>query len=162
MAPRQVTFKGDVAGPECEGLLDLAESLRLGAELKADAGRCWLNALRAVTPDGPFRYVEGFGVTSLGIPFEHGWLLRSEKDTPPVLIDPTLYCFSLAGFAIPTRYVPAFVWDPEKCLAQAVEQKHLPLAGKHKKTSLDCQEKVNGVWYDALARCFPKRDKVIY
>lgn len=162
MLPRFVTFLGDVAGPEDEGRLDLAESLSLGAQVNAELRLCWLNALRAVTPDGPFRYVEGFGVTSLGIPFEHGWLLRSEKDTPPVLIDPTLHAFSLAGFAVPTRYVPAFVWDPEKCLAQAVEQKHLPLAGKHKKTSLDCQEKVNGVWYDALARCFPKRDKVIY
>lgn len=159
MKPRIVTFLGDVAGPEDEGLLDLSESLRLGAELGADGGRCWLNALRAVTPGCPFWYVEGFGVTSLGIPFEHGWLLRPEKNAPPVLIDPTLHAFSLAGFAVPVRYVPAFVWDPEKCLAQAVEQKHLPLSGKHRRIVLNCQETVNGVWYDALVRCF--KDKVI-
>lgn len=155
-------FLGVPADPGHLAPLDLSRSLVAGARVEAKVGRCWGNALRALCFDGPNLYVEGYGVTDLGIPFEHGWLLRVREGDPHVVVDPTLSAFARAGFAVPARYIPAFVWSATDFLTQAVKEKRVPLSLNCPNIVIKPHGSVREIWHAALVCCFERKDFASY
>lgn len=147
---RVVTFRGQLAGPQHVGDLDVLVSTEAGKLVHAQLGKCYLNALRCasfVDGDEGF-YVEGYGVLR-GIPLQHGWLVVDGK-----VIDPTVAAFR--DGVMFDQYVPVLVWSIEGMAAQASEQGVMPLGdwfigGWESSATLGRQE-IGMAWQTAALR----------
>ena len=147
---RMVTFRGQLAGPQYVGELDVLVSTEAGKLVRARLGDCYRNALRCaafVAGDATF-YVEGYAVVH-GVPIEHGWLVVEGK-----VIDPTVVAFT--DGVMFDQYVPVLVWSMEDMAAQASEQGVMPLGdwfvGGWQSSATLAREEIGMAWQTAALR----------
>jgi hypothetical protein len=147
-------------------MLDVALSRDVGMLVRAEQKACWRNAvlgLATLVNDHPQAvYVEGYVLTDIGLPMEHGWIeLPDER-----VVDPTIHC--TPHLALIRGYYPGkrFSYsDVMKHLRR--RQRHLPTyAQDSRRWTADHQRGMEaaymelGMTEDQLDLFFPHRSKI--